>query len=191
MPNQTIDQAWFSSYFERYRDSLFGESVDELLVQLRDRILRTRDIDGKVLIAGNGGSAAIADHCAGDFTKNAGVRTLSFAGSPWISCLANDYGYEEWVSKSLEMHADPDDLVILLSSGGRSENILRAAHRARALGLLIVTFSGFAYDNPLRSLGDLNFWVGSKAYNVVEMTHQIWLLAVCDAIIGSAEYPAS
>ena len=45
--------------------------------------------------------------------------------------------------------------------------------------------------SPLRKLGALNFWVDSRAYNVVEMTHQIWLLAVCDLIIGSAEYSAS
>jgi D-sedoheptulose 7-phosphate isomerase len=45
--------------------------------------------------------------------------------------------------------------------------------------------------NPVKKLGDLNFWVHSRAYNVVEMTHQIWLLAVCDLIIGSAEYSAS
>lgn len=53
-----------------------------------------------------------------------------------------------------------------------------------------MTLTGFDETNPLRKLGTLNFWVDSRAYNV-EMTHQIWLLAVCDLIIGSAEYSAS
>ena len=89
------------------------------------------------------------------------------------------------------MHADAGDLVILISSSGASENMLRAAATAKAAGLYVVTMSGFAPDNPLRSLGDLNLWVNSRAYNIVEMTHQIWLLAVCDAIVGTSEYPAS
>jgi hypothetical protein len=53
-----------------------------------------------------------------------------------------------------------------------------------------VTFTGFGRDNPLMALGHLNFWLDSRAYNLVEMTHQAWLLAVCDLIIGKTEYPA-
>ena len=52
----------------------------------------------------------------------------------------------------------------------------------------MVTFTGFLPDNPLKSLGDLNFWVDSSAYNIIENTHQIWLLTVCDLLIGKAEY---
>ena len=55
----------------------------------------------------------------------------------------------------------------------------------------VVTFTGFDLNNPLKKLGDVNFWIDSKAYNIVEMTHQIWLLSVVDSIIGSAEYSAS
>ena len=58
------------------------------------------------------------------------------------------------------------------------------------MGLPVVTFTGFKPDNPLKQEGELNFWVDSKAYNVVENTHQIWLLMVCDLIIGKAEYSA-
>ena len=51
------------------------------------------------------------------------------------------------------------------------------------MGLRVITFSGFSPDNPLRESGDLNFWVESDQYNVVEMTHQIWLLSIVDRII--------
>jgi phosphoheptose isomerase len=69
-------------------------------------------------------------------------------------------------------------------------NIVNAAKRAKELDLKVVTFSGFDSSNKLKSIGDLNFWVNSKAYNIIEMTHHIWILAVVDLIIGSAEYPA-
>ena len=52
------------------------------------------------------------------------------------------------------------------------------------------TFSGFSNENPLRSLGCLNFWVNSRGYNIIEMTHHIWLVAMIDRIIGKIEYPA-
>ena len=89
------------------------------------------------------------------------------------------------------MYGESNDLVVLISSSGQSENILRAGRTARELGIPLVTLSGFAHDNPLRSLGDLNLWVESRAYNIVEMVHQVWLLSVCDAVIGSVEYSAS
>ena len=62
------------------------------------------------------------------------------------------------------------------------------ARHARENGLPVVTLSGFAPDIPLRALGDVNLWVDSKAYNLVECIHRIWLTAVCDLIIGRAEY---
>lgn len=190
MNDAKIDQKWFSDYFDRYRQPLFRSGVEADLIELRNRILSSRDAGGKVVIVGNGGSAAIADHCAVDLTKNAGIRAVSFAGAAWVSCLANDFGYEEWVARSLTMYADARDLIVLISSSGASENMLRAARTAQRLGMYVVTLSGFSPDNPIRQLGHLNFWVDSRAYNIVEMTHQIWLLAVCDALIGSAEYPA-
>jgi len=191
MSDGAVNHEWLSTYFNRYRSSLFDVDVRDDLLDLRSRVLSSAESDGTVILAGNGGSASIADHLAVDLTKNAGIRALSFCGSPWVTCLANDYGFPEWISRSLEMYARAGDIVILISSSGRSENVLRAARRARELEMQVVTLSGFDADNPLRSLGELNFWVDSHAYNIVEMTHQIWLLAVCDAIIGHAEYPSA
>ena len=83
-----------------------------------------------------------------------------------------------------------NDVVVLISSSGRSQNIINAAEYAKNNDINIVTFSGFDDDNPLKILGDINFWVDSHAYNIVEMTHHIWLLAIVDMIIGSSEYSA-
>ena len=83
-----------------------------------------------------------------------------------------------------------DDLVILVSSSGRSPNIIKAAQKTRELKLKLVTLTGFDKNNPLKKLGDLNLWVDSRAYNIIENTHLIWLLAVNDLIFGNAEYTA-
>ena len=64
---------------------------------------------GEVIIAGNGGSAAMASHAAVDLTNNAQVRAVSFNDAGLITCFANDFGYEKWVEKSLEYYADKSD----------------------------------------------------------------------------------
>ena len=66
----------------------------------------------------------------------------------------------------------------------------KAAKKAEKLGISVVTFTGFEINNKLKQKGEINLWVDSKAYNIVEMTHHIWLLAIVDMIIGSAEYSA-
>ena len=185
------DEHWLTAYFERYRRTLFQQDVITQLINLKDLLCATQVAGKKVILAGNGGSAAIASHCAVDFTKNAGIRCINFNEADLITCLANDYGYEYWLQKALECYADAGDSVILISSSGRSSNMVNAARYAAGRGLGVVTFTGFAKDNLLRAMGQLNFWVESRAYNVIEMTHQIWLLAVCDLIIGAAEYPVS
>lgn len=184
------ERQWLTKYFEQFQASLVQPTVVAQLVELKDLLKERQALGKKAIVAGNGGSAAMASHCAVDFTKNAGIRSVNFNEADLITCLANDFGYDKWLAKALELYADEGDPVILVSSSGKSPNMVQAAQYARSNGLTVVTFTGFAPDNPLRALGDLNFWVNSRAYNLVEMTHQLWLLAVCDLVIGSAEYPA-
>jgi D-sedoheptulose 7-phosphate isomerase len=115
------------------------------------------------------------------------MRAINFNEADLLTCFANDYGYENWVSRALEAYADDNDLVILISSSGRSLNIINGASQARQMGLPIITLSGFDENNPLRVLGDVNFWCDSNQYNVVEMTHHVWLLAIVDYIICSRD----
>lgn len=185
------DARFLSQYFDRYREALFGSDVTHQLIELKDLMRTTSRAGKKVIIAGNGGSAAMAAHCATDLSKNAKIRCVSFNEASLITCLANDFGYDRWLEAALKMYADEGDLVILISSSGKSLNMVQAAEYVKRRGLQLVTFTGFARDNPLSLHGDLNYWVDSRAYNIVENTHQIWLLAVCDLLIGAAEYPAS
>ena len=125
----------------------------------------------------------MASHVNVDLTKAAGMRAVNFNEADLLTCFANDYGYEHWVAKALEYYGDEGDLVILISSSGQSPNMLNGAKQAREMGLPILTLSGFRSDNPLRTLGDVNLWVDSTAYNIVEMTHHVWLLAIIDYLI--------
>jgi len=178
---------FFKDYF-----SLLSEKITEIdisiLNQIVDFIKSTSNNGKKVIIAGNGGSAAMASHVAIDLTKNAKIRAINFNEADLITCFANDYGYEEWVSKSIDFYGDKGDLVILISSSGNSKNIINAAKKAKDMGLTLITLSGFNPDNPLRKIGDLNLFIESKGYNIVEMTHHIWLVAIVDKIIGKIEY---
>ena len=146
---------------------------------------------GKLILCGNGGSAAMASHGAVDFTKAAKVRAINFNEADLLTCFSNDYGYEKVFSKALEFYADSKDLLIVISSSGKSANVNKAALKAKNLGLKIVTLSGFEPNNPLRSKGDVNLWCDSKAYNIVEMTHHIWLVALVDRIVGDIYYSSS
>ena len=122
-----------------------------------DLIAKTKKESGKLMIFGNGGSAAIASHVAVDFTKAAGIRAVNFNEADLITCFSNDYGYEYWVSKALEFYADPEDTVILISSSGNSSNMVNGARDASGAGLGLITLSGFGHDNALRKFGDVSF----------------------------------
>ena len=173
----------FSEITERLNDA---DTSD--LVAAADLIRGVRTSNNKVIVVGNGGSAAIASHLAVDLTKVAGIRTVNFNEPSLLTCFANDYGYEHWVEKALGFHADQGDLLILVSSSGESVNILNGAKRAVAMGLSILTLSGFANDNRLRSLGGINLWVNSRTYNIVENVHQIWMLSIVDYLAADKDH---
>jgi len=178
---------FYKNYFELLHKKIAGVDIS-LLDQTVDMIKSTIANNRKLIIIGNGGSAAMASHVTVDLTKNAGIRAINFNEADLITCFANDYGYENWVSQAIKFYADRGDLAILISSSGSSKNIINGAKTAKELGLQVITFSGFNPENQLRKSGDINFYVDSKGYNIVEMSHHVWLLAIVDKIIGKIEY---
>ena len=88
-----------------------------------------------------------------------------------LTCFANDYGYMQVFEKAVEFYGDAGDLLILVSSSGISKNVVYATRHAKELKMCIIIFCGFNSDNPLRQLGDINFWVDTKVYNILEMTY--------------------
>lgn len=142
----------------------------------------TRDKGTKILFIGNGGSAAIASHMAIDYSRNGGFSALAFNDGAALTCFSNDLGYEQVFAAQVELHGREGDLLVAISSSGNSDNIVNAVAAARAKGLDVLTLSGFAPDNRLRGLGDVNFYVPNGLYGFVEIAH----LAVCHAILDVA-----
>ncbi|MBI1957818.1 MAG: SIS domain-containing protein [Candidatus Rokubacteria bacterium] len=159
-------------------------ALDDGLARVID-IVRTQTAAGrKVIFIGNGGSAAIASHQAVDYWKNGGMRAVAFNDPSLLTCVSNDFGYAHVFEKPIEMFADAGDVLIAISSSGKSENIVRGVEAARRTGCRIITLSGFRPDNPLRRLGELNFWVPADSYGHVEITHLALCHAVVDAIMA-------
>jgi len=136
---------------------------------------------GTVLWVGNGGSAALASHFAVD-VFNAGVRSTAFNDAALLTCMGNDCGYEQVFARPVALFASPGDVLVAISSSGRSPNILAAVKAARERGCAVVTLSGFRPDNPLRGLGDWNFHVPLESYGPVEMAHALICHALVDAL---------
>lgn len=149
--------------------------LDDALQAIVKNIL---DNKRKVLLIGNGGSASIASHIAVDLWKNGGVRAMAFNDVSLITCVGNDFGFEHIFEKPIEMFADEGDILIAISSSGRSANIIKGVEAAVKKNCTVATFSGFSPDNPLRSMGRINFYVPSGAYGFVELAHS----AICHCI---------
>jgi D-sedoheptulose 7-phosphate isomerase len=86
------------------------------------------------------------------------------------------------VTQSLKNFLEIGDVVILISSSGESKNMINAARFTKKNKNLLITFTGFNKNNQLKNIGDVNFWVNSKIYNIVESIHQSWLLMLVDYI---------
>ena len=137
----------------------------------------------KVIIIGNGGSASIATHLAIDLWKNSGIRAITYSDSSLITCISNDFGYEHVFETPIEMFSDKGDILIAISSSGMSKNIINGVTAAKKNGCRIITMSGFKENNSLRLKGEINFYVPSKNYGYVELSHSILCHYITDSII--------
>ena len=159
------------------------EAVDlDLLEQAASLVAAT---PGKLIILGNGGSNAVASHMAEDYTNNY-KPALCFSDGAFMSCFANDFGWEQAFVRWLGHFAVPGDSIILISSSGASRNILNCAEWAVAQGYPLISLSGFKPDNPLRQLGKVRFYVASESYKDVELMHTVILHTVLEALIKTS-----
>ena len=125
------------------------KNIIKNLIQVKNIFLKTSKKKGKVLIFGNGGSSAIASHVSVDLTKNAKIRSVNFNEADLITCFSNDYGYERWIEKAIDFYADRNDSVVLISSSGKSKNMINACKAAKRKKIKIISFTGHTKDNPL------------------------------------------
>ncbi len=153
----------------------FAEGID----QAASLVSKQTQQQKKVIFIGNGGSAAVASHQAIDYWRNGGFPAIAFNDGALLTCISNDFGYEQVFSKPIATFAQPGDVLFAISSSGKSANILAGARQAAQSGCHVITLSAFKSDNPLRQLGDLNFYVPTMAYGFAEITH----LCICHCIL--------
>jgi D-sedoheptulose 7-phosphate isomerase len=104
-----------------------------------------------------------------------------------LTCISNDYGYEHVFEKPIEMFAKREDIVFAISSSGESKNIVRGVNAARLKECSVITLSGFKDDNILSTLGDINFYVPSRKYGLVEVIHHSICHCILDTIVSYRE----
>lgn len=161
-------------YFMELRDAQQGMDLKPLGAAIE----LIRNTLGRIYVAGNGGSASISDHLCCDFTKGTyspespGIKTYSLvSNTAMLTALANDFSYEDSLSKQIEMYATPTDLLILISSSGNSVNVVRACQAAQAKWMKVIALTGFN-GGKLAQICDVNLHVPSTNYGIVEDTHQ-------------------
>jgi len=149
-----------------------------------DWTVQIREGKRTVFLIGNGASASMASHVAADLAKNAHVHTEVFTDLALITAIANDLSFQEIFSEPLKRRLVPGDMVVAISSSGRSANILQAAQTTRKLGGKVVTLSAMNSENPLRRLGDLNFYIPVQTYGMAETCHAAILHYWIDKIVS-------
>lgn len=115
---------------------------------IADALAKTALAGGKILICGNGGSAADSQHIAGEFVgrfkkeRRAIAAVALTTDTSILTCLGNDYGFDRIFERQVEALGRPGDLLLAISTSGSSPNVLKAAVKARSLGMQVVGFFG-------------------------------------------------
>ncbi|HMA47667.1 MAG TPA: PfkB family carbohydrate kinase, partial [Frankiaceae bacterium] len=142
---------------------------------------------GRLLVAGNGGSAAEAQHLTSELVgrlrdDRPPLSAIALhAETSSLTAIGNDYGYEEAFARQVRAHGRPGDVLLAISTSGRSPNVLRAAEQARALGLVTWALTG-PPPSPLAALADEVVAVGSDAVATVQEAHLVAVHLICAAV---------
>lgn len=180
----------YTEYIEKYNNVLSAlvvsdkngvidrqKGLEAIISTLKD------ELKGNTLyMIGNGGSSGIVSHSMVDFVNACGMNARAITDNSLLTCMANDYGYENVFKQPFSTILKPKDMVLAISSSGNSKNITNAASFASELGCKVITLSGFKEDNSLRKLGDYNIWLESDSYGYVEIGHALILHYITDSI---------
>lgn len=177
---------WFNStslntYFSDYKKALSQamETIPQNEMEKAYKVMvEVAKRGGTFFVAGNGGSAAIADHLCCDWTKGTygenllPLRTLSLgSNAALMTAIGNDFGYDEVFSRHLKMMAKPTDALFVISSSGNSPNIVNAIKVAQEISIPSIALTGFA-GGKARDLATVKIHVEYSNYAIVEDCHQ-------------------
>jgi len=172
-----------SNYVREFRKVInFNEKRNEEILSIYKTIISLQT-QNSVHIFGNGGSASIASHFSMDLTNNSTIKCFNYNDPAIISCYSNDFGFENWISRAISKYGRRNDVLILISSSGKSKNMIKGIKEARKKRFKkIITFTGFDKKNSMTKNSDINLWVDCKKYNMIENAHQFYLLMIVDLI---------
>jgi len=181
----------------RGRDALSAALADETLLNqletLAEWTATALSKGGKILICGNGGSAAEAQHIAAEFVgrykkERKGLPSIALTTDTSIlTAVANDYGYETIFARQIEALGSADDILIGMSTSGNSPNCLLACDKAKEMGIKSVVLTGMG-GGKLKAAADLTLCVPSEITSHVQEVHLVILHALCERL---DERPAS
>ncbi|HEY8597237.1 MAG TPA: SIS domain-containing protein [Thermomicrobiales bacterium] len=175
------------------RRAQLDEALDQLqhcastLAEVAARVVEALDGGHKVLVAGNGGSAAEAQHFAAELVgrfrrERAPYAVIALtADSAALTAIANDYGYQEVFARQVRGLGQRGDLLLLFSTSGESENLVRAAYAARQCGLATVAIVG-ARPCRLAEHATLAVRVPASETTLVQELHQVVTHLLCEVI---------
>tara|TARA_R110000868_G_scaffold48368_1_gene157220 strand:+ start:6418 stop:6921 length:504 start_codon:yes stop_codon:yes gene_type:complete len=163
----------FFNYIEVLQDAHIEEEFE--------KFFKAFDVYERIIILGNGGSNSVASHISQDYMKFHRKKVSILSDPSMLTMLTNDFGYENAYQKFLEYYVEKDTLVIIMSSGGESKNMLTAQQWCEENKVPYGVLTGFKSDNSLKvnSTNALwNYYINSTDYGVVECVHQIFLHGV-------------
>lgn len=194
--NAMFSARTWKGYVQQYTHDLQAalEQMPEAVLDGAYRVIADAvQQDRRVFVAGNGGSAAIADHLCCDWTKGthtAGLpplRTHSLVSNvALLTAIANDFGYDASFARQLEMLGSPGDVVLLISSSGNSPNVVAAADTAKSMGISTIGLTGFT-GGALASRVDYSLYVPYANYGLVEDCHQILMHTFAQLFVTNRE----
>ncbi|WP_059006051.1 D-sedoheptulose-7-phosphate isomerase [Streptomyces specialis] len=141
---------------------------------------------GRLLAAGNGGSAAQAQHLTAELVGRYAEGRPPYsaislhAETSSVTAIGNDYGFDEVFARQVAAHGRPGDVLVLMSTSGRSDNLLSAATAGRAAGLRVWAMTGPA-PNPLAAQADAVLSISSPSSATVQEAHLVALHVLCEA----------
>ena len=170
----------FADRYAAYLSELLA-SLDTTAVQkVTEAFLRARAEGRKIYFIGNGGSAATASHFANDFaigTRSAHkpFRAVSLTDNVAVmTCIGNDFGYDELFTKQLEVLLEPGDLLVAISASGNSPNLLKAVEFAKRRGNTCIGFVGFDGGKLLEACQmNIHIKTAKGEYGPVEDMHMV------------------
>lgn len=138
---------------------------------------------GLMFFCGNGASATMAEHMSHDWFQNGQVNTYTVSETSHLTAISNDVSYEDVFAYRINRICSERDMLVTISSSGKSPNVVKAITTAKEKGTYVVTVSGKSPDNKSRNSGDLNFYVPLDTYGMVESAHAVLIHAALDCYL--------